>query len=235
MNYKQSVSEVRFEIKYVAPASQLEDVLQWVRLNPYGFFEPYPNRQVNSLYMDTLPLAAFHENLSGVSHRKKFRFRWYGEEIDSPENGLFRYEVKDKVNRLCQKDVYSFEGVPNIPDDLSWNSFLYPFLNALSDSRLDCLGGYLNPIVLNTYKRFYFQSLRNDIRLTVDYDHTAMEQWSGICPNLKYLSDVPSPLVIEIKYPESLAFEIALLTETIPYKLSRHSKYLVNAANSLPS
>jgi hypothetical protein len=67
---------LRYEVKYVARATELHRVLTWVRNNRAGFREPYPPRQVNNVYFDTFDHFAYVENLSGASARSKVRFRW---------------------------------------------------------------------------------------------------------------------------------------------------------------
>ena len=49
---------------------------------PHFFFkEQYQNRKVNSIYFDDLNYSSIKQNLDGVSDKKKYRIRWYGDYI----------------------------------------------------------------------------------------------------------------------------------------------------------
>lgn len=224
--------EYRYEIKYVLPYGGLEFIEQWVRCHSHGFIQPYEDRHVNSVYLDTLNLDAYHENLSGVSSRKKFRFRWYGNHTEGSSS--LRYEVKNKDNRLCFKEVYSFDNFDGFSQDKSWVDQLENYTTQLMFERPELMLGYLTPVIVSSYRRKYFQAIASPVRITLDFDHSSLDQWLVINPNLCRYSEVPNPVVLEIKYPKSWSGNIALLTSDLEAKYSRHSKYLVNTANSLP-
>ena len=94
------LEDLRYEIKFVAHASEKPAVIQWVRNHWAGFGEPYPSRRINNVYFDSYELSAFHENLSGTSRRSKVRWRWYGEG-HAPERGTL--EVKRRRGGLGWK------------------------------------------------------------------------------------------------------------------------------------
>ena len=50
-----------------------------VKLHPSMFYEPYPPRYVNNLYLDTEDMENYLDNVSGVAERRKVRIRWYGD------------------------------------------------------------------------------------------------------------------------------------------------------------
>ena len=50
---------LRYEVKYVARASELPRLLAWVKNTQACFTEPYPTRQVNNIYFDTFATQYF--------------------------------------------------------------------------------------------------------------------------------------------------------------------------------
>ena len=59
---------------------------------------PYKDRLINSIYFDDENFATAQDNLSGISDRRKYRIRWYGNNFKD-----FSYEVKIKKNNLGRK------------------------------------------------------------------------------------------------------------------------------------
>ena len=70
--------DARLEIKFVSNEKNVDVIENWLKLNPAGFYRPYPDRWVNNVYFDTHDYFAFNENLTGASCRTKLRYRWYG-------------------------------------------------------------------------------------------------------------------------------------------------------------
>ena len=48
-----ALEELRYEVKFVAHASERSAVLQWVRNHWAGFGRPYPDRRISNVYFDT--------------------------------------------------------------------------------------------------------------------------------------------------------------------------------------
>ena len=63
-----------------------------------GMKKLYPNRQINSEYLDTKELKMFSDSEEGVLPRKKIRIRWY----------------HDKTNQNLETKISSIEGHINI-------------------------------------------------------------------------------------------------------------------------
>ena len=53
----------------------------------FAFTESYNARNVNTIYFDDTNCSSIFENLDGVSSKKKYRLRWYGnsEVISKPQ------------------------------------------------------------------------------------------------------------------------------------------------------
>ena len=98
---------MRYERKYKIDHLSKYAVEQAVKLHPAGFRKIFPNRQVNNIYFDTADYQTGLQNIEGVNQRKKYRLRWYGQDlqqIDKP-----RFETKIKHNELGTKQIIQFE------------------------------------------------------------------------------------------------------------------------------
>jgi len=213
---------LRYEVKYVARATELPRLLSWVRTADAGFTEPFPPRQVNNVYFDTFDQYAYAENLSGASARSKVRFRWYGE-VDQPEKGTL--EVKRRRSSVGWKLSYrvgplSLSGVP-------WQRFRRALREQLpSDARI-WLDANPQPVLINRYSRRYFLSRDGRVRLTVDWDQRVYDQRRSATPNLTRSANLPDTLVVELKFDRSDRKLANRYAQGIPIRLSRNSKYVI--------
>ena len=67
----------RYERKFIIEQSRLNDLLSSLYSSSYN--EKYSERRINNIYYDDYNFSAVSENLDGLSERKKYRVRWYGE------------------------------------------------------------------------------------------------------------------------------------------------------------
>ena len=94
---------------------------------------------------------------------------------------------------------------------------------------------YPTAVLLSGYRREYFCSRDGKIRLTLDREHFAFDQRFGIAPNLTREFSVPNPLVAELKYAVSDKRQGDSVALRMPFRVSRHSKYVVNTSAMLNS
>ena len=95
---------MRFERKYCITHMGAESVAALVKGHALSFREAYADRQVNNVYLDDIELGDFMENLYGLSQRRKFRIRWYGEEMLAVRKPVL--EVKVRSEGLGDKYFY---------------------------------------------------------------------------------------------------------------------------------
>jgi len=203
---------MRYELKYKLEKFSLDAALQAIRLHPAGFRKAFPDRQINNIYFDTPGLTTLEENVSGIANRKKFRVRWYGTDptlIQSP-----RYEIKIKQNMLGDKvvqpvDAFSLDNLKEITQTIN---------------RLSGINHGLKPVLLNSYVRSYFTTSDAAFRITVDRElryHSLL-----LAPVFrKYLIEDPD-LVLELKYDESIDGETDRVTQHLPFRQTKSSKYV---------
>jgi hypothetical protein len=216
-------SNPRYERKFVVDGFSLSEVLAVVRRHPAGFRETYPPRSVDNLYLDTLEYRDYHDHVNGVSHRTKTRIRWYGPwsgRIVTPtlESKLKQGLVSAKVSHGLPP--LSMNGhVARADLEAAFDGAKLPELTRLALR-------YLQPSLLNRYRRHYFQSADGRFRLTVDSDlqfaPARQVQGTGIC-----FSPPATPVVVELKYGLDQAERTASVTNSMPFRLARCSKYVL--------
>lgn len=203
---------MRFERKYRIVGKSLAVVNQLMRLHPAGFRPLYPDRQVNNIYFDTPEFTTYHQNVYGINQRRKYRVRWYGDtpfEIQKP-----RFEIKIKHNELGDKVVHPI-------DDFSLDS-----LKPLSRAVIQWVPEMhtLQPVLLNSYTRSYFISQNKQFRLTVDHTLCYHSLWS--IPHFRRYQIRDEAIILEIKYDEGIDDLVPFITQHMPFRQSRHSKYV---------
>jgi hypothetical protein len=216
-------SNPRYERKFVTDGLALSEVLALVRRHPAAFRETYPARNVNNLYLDSPEFRDYHDHVNGVARRTKTRVRWYGAwagRIDTPtlEHKLKQGYVSGKAaHRL---PPLSMNGHVSRPDlEAAFDGANLPALTRLALH-------HLQPSLLNRYQRHYFQSADGRFRLTVDsglqFAAARQVQSTGVsfCP--------PAALVvIELKFGLAQAEYAAPVTNALPFRLARCSKYVL--------
>lgn len=213
----------RYERKFIADGLTLSEVLALVRRHPAAFRETYPARSINNLYLDSPDLRDYHDHVNGIAHRTKTRIRWYGAwagRINTPtlERKLKYGLVSGKASRLLP---------PVSMNGHVWRPGLESAFDSASLPALERAAlRYLQPALRNHYQRHYFQSADGCFRLTVDsglqFGGARQAQGMGVsfCP--------PAGLVvIELKFGLAAADEAARITNALPFRLARCSKYVL--------
>ena len=189
---------------------------------------PIRRRSVNNLYLDSPEFRDYHDHVNGVAHRTKTRLRWYGAWsgcIATPtlEHKLKCGLVSGKVSHGLPP--LSMNGHVSRPDlEAAFDSANLP---ALARSALR----HLQPSLLNRYQRHYFQSADGRFRLTVDsglqFAAARQAQGTGVsfCPPA-------APVVVELKYGLAEAEYAAPVTNALPFRLARCSKYVLGITSS---
>lgn len=204
---------MRFERKYRIENLSLAELKQILRLHPVSFRTLHPDRQINNIYFDSPDLLTYHQNLSGVGYRKKYRVRWYGEDLRKVQDP--RLEIKIKKNELGEKQ--SFKLSPFSLENLA------PLTAAVNRSNPD--GMLLKPVLLNSYKRAYLISSDGRFRATIDHDmqyHSLINQ-----PHFTRFFHGDPAIVLEIKYEADTDMLLSKITQRLPFRQGKHSKYVV--------
>ena len=203
---------MRFERKYRIENMTLASVKEVLRFHPAGFSELYPDRQVNNIYFDSPELATFHQNVYGFNERKKYRVRWYGgkvEEISSPN-----LEIKIKHNELGEKEVFPVS-------DFDLNN-LRPLSRAVNEQIR--FQPFLQPALLNSYRRAYLMSADGKYRVTIDHALRYHSMLHGLRFHRYQITD--AAIIMEVKYEQADDEGVGFITQNLPFRQDKHSKYV---------
>lgn len=226
----ESPPNLRYERKFLAPGHSLAEVLSMVRRHPAIFRESYPARVVNSLYLDTPGRRDYFEHINGIPNRLKTRVRWYGPlsgHIESPtlERKIKRGLVSGKAsNRLSSIHVNGSISPRALADAMTQAGLPEVLLQSLR---------HLEPALVVRYLRHYFVSGDGHFRLTVD----SQLGFTGVHPGTGAMNPAPSffhPVILELKFDIHHAGEAAGISNTLPYRMKRCSKYVLGIDTVLP-
>lgn len=207
---------MRYERKYRIEGVPEALVHQVVRLNPGSFQIAYPDRWVNSIYLDDSTSRALQDNLAGISNRTKYRVRWYGENIRQGQKP--NIEEKIKMNMLGSKNV------TRLPDFIFDEQFdLAAYLQANTNLPSD-----MRPVVLVRYRRAYYLSLDGQVRATIDRN---IQYFPFQGSRLPLLSPVEDPaIILEVKHEEDTSEDrLNAIYQAIPFRMTKNSKFVEGA------
>lgn len=178
---------------------------------------------VTSLYFDTIDADAYFEKMDGVQTRRKYRIRFYNQNLD-----FIRLECKEKFDSMTQKRQarislpYAQKIIANQIEalDVEGEQVLQEFL-------IDLKTKHLMPSVIVDYRRTAFVHESLDVRITFDehihsrrFDTDLFEPtFSGI----KVHEDAES--VIEIKFDEILPYSVWAILNSVPLSRQAISKF----------
>lgn len=214
----------RYERKFLARDFSLEEVLSILRMHFAGFYRVYPARWVNSIYLDTPSLRHYHVHVSGVPNRYKVRVRWYGDLCGGIQAPRLEFKVKrGLVGGKIVQPLEPFDFEESAPEE---SLARYLEKTTLPETAADYLKT-LSPTLVNRYWRHYLLSADGRFRVTVD---TGLEFYkpdrscSGIFNLNRGLS---LPVIIELKYLPVHEPEAQEITNSLPFRLTRCSKYIM--------
>jgi SPX domain protein involved in polyphosphate accumulation len=220
--YEFDPNDQRFERKFVTDALSAPDLDTMLRVHPYGFRIAYPDRWINNFYLDTENLTCYTDHTRGCRSRAKFRVRWYGDLLQKHAKPVL--EIKRKVGMVGSKirfDLPEFDSTKGFYDDALKNLIL----EAGIDERI---GGWVKTmrfVVGNRYRRTYFVTLDSEFRMTIDRDLQFIKIPSRLGAPEEPIEE--STIVLELKYQNELDEKVAALTQQLPVRVGRMSKYIL--------
>ena len=202
----------RYERKFLVPEIHYNEILP--SLYNMNYFVKYESRLINNIYFDNYNFSSLTENIEGLSQRKKYRIRWYGETFKNSNKSI---EIKIKDEFVNSKKSYKFQ-------NLKLNSLeeIKPFYNNLkkiifkSDNKnlYNCVDSRV-PTLFNKYNRMYFVDHTQKTRITVDKNLNYFSPITGLKVNEK-------SIIIEAKYDKESQF----INNFKHLSFTRYSKYV---------
>jgi SPX domain protein involved in polyphosphate accumulation len=203
---------LRYERKYRIESISADIVRQVIINHPASFRKIFPDRSVNNIYFDTISLSAYFDNVEGVPDRRKYRVRWYGNDIFKIDKPTL--EIKIKTNQLGYKESIPVQGFQL--DDLSQ---LKKEVSAKSKSF-----NSFQPMLVNSYLRSYYGTTDGKYRITIDRNLQYFSLLNARKFTRYQMED--QAVIIELKYDETLDDEAAFILQNIPFRHSKSSKYV---------
>jgi hypothetical protein len=209
---------LRNELKFIAVWPLNYQIPEIIKLNPGLFSEIYNSRFINNIYFDSLDFKAYNDTINGVSRRKKFRIRWYGDFFGLINDPML--EMKEKEGKVVRKTSHPFP-----PFELKSSMNIKDILNNNSDSDCNHLINTKKPSIINRYQRKYFLSKDGRFRLTIDTNQKFSNPKN--IQNPKNINQTgPPPTIIELKYDIQWEKEAIQVTNALPFRLNKNSKYI---------
>lgn len=221
LNLEKKVNNLwRFERKFPFNHLQLPLARISILSNPALFSVLYEPRWVHNIYFDSIDLKSYHENVNGVSERKKLRIRWY--QKDNLPNSIPHLEYKLKKNSVGTKKT------------IELNSELFPFFTPTFKLNNELLIAFKNikefqnteyskPVFHNYYYREYYISNDKKFRLTLDSQLRFENLSTLIIATKQVKSDYA---IIELKYNIVDDLEAMKITKQLPNRMDKFSKFV---------
>jgi hypothetical protein len=177
---------------------------------------------VNNIYLDSPARTDYHDHINGTANRSKTRLRWYGQSSGVIERP--RLERKLKRGMVSGKQAYAIPPL-SINGDCLRSCLETAFDTAVILPVLRSALRYLEPALFNRYQRHYFLSRDGRFRLTVDsglqFAGSPHDRWSA-----NFSLSAGATVIIELKFEPEFAGDAVLVTNTLPFRVTRFSKYI---------
>ena len=214
--------DYRYERKFLVDRLDVQQVRALVKMHPAMFYEPYPPRYVNNLYLDTEEMENYHDNVRGVAERRKVRIRWYGNLFRDIENPMLEFKIKSGL--VGTKRLYPFAPF-TLDDHFHDKAFQRLPLGADLPGRIKQIMRQLNVVLCNRYYRWYFASRDQGFRITIDTEMTFYQVKKVSNRFLQKYVD-HRQVIIEIKYQKELDPQADRVSGFFPFSVSKNSKYV---------
>jgi len=217
----------RYERKFAVPALTPQAIEAIVKVNPAHFSEIYSERFVNNIYFDSFNLKSYFDRIDGVNNSLKIRIRWYGPLFGYIETPVL--ELKIKNGPLGKKNSFVLRGfLFNDDFNLAKNQDVF------RESDLpDFLKTGLASVefsLLNHFKRKYFISADRDFRITIDSGVVYYKLKNHHNVFLHKISG-GNGTVLELKYDQDKDDIVGGITNFLPFRMTRNSKYVNGVEN----
>ncbi len=212
----------RYERKYLSNTYDSFQVEQIVKMHPAAFSEIYKERYINNVYFDTPRFDFYYDNVSGRFDRIKFRIRWYGNLYGNIEHPILEMKIKRGLVGTKRSFVLA-------PFKFTKDFKLSKFDEIIKKSELPQNTAFfinnIKPSIINRYSRKYFNDFNKEYRITIDKNILYIPTQNQIKLGRFNYSDKKTS-VIELKYDKKLNHKANKISEKLPFRLTKNSKYV---------
>ncbi len=211
----------RYERKLLVEEIDAHQVRAMVRAHPCCFREPYPPRYVNNVYLDTVDLDNYFDNINGALERRKVRVRWYGEFLGPIAQPVLEFKIKQGM--VGTKEQYPL--APFVLDEtFSTRTMQELFKRSELPPLVRSFLGDLQAVIFNRYYRYYFATTDGRYRATIDCEMSFANVRRPRAATCRH--EDRCRVIVELKYQpvdEQYADRIA---GYFPFPVARNSKYV---------
>ena len=213
--------DYRYERKMFIENINRKNVEILIKTHSAFFREIYYPRTVNNIYFDTINFNNFQDNIIGNVNRLKYRIRWYGDLFNKIENA--KLELKIKKGIVGTKRIFNLNDFV-FKKKISSRGLVNVILNSEIDKLVKLEIRSQTPVILNRYKRSYFESLDKKFRITVDdsQEFYKINKLNNIF-NTKVKDDCN--VILELKYNVEDNLEAQEVLKEFPFRITKSSKY----------
>ena len=205
-----SKKETRIERKFVFGKYNKDNIEKFLLIN--NFTKNFPDRKINSIYLDTENLDNVRDNINGVSNRKKHRIRWYNDDLKK-----MYFEIKNKKNFNVWKNIFKIKynfNKETLLEDLK--KYFYDLKNHKINSH------NYNFILLINYFRSYWLSKNRKIRATIDNNIST----KSLCNNSNRIDLNDTVLEFKFSPKDENYFRELSLKRNLNIRTQKYSKYV---------
>lgn len=214
--------QLRHERKFLIGNYSASEVEQFLKFHPACFKEIYHKRTVNNIYFDTLAFESYYENVEGDSKRVKARIRWYGNLFGEVKSSVLELKIKQGV--LGKKKNYRLADF-RLDNNFSKQQIINALSAATVPAKVKDMLLSMQPVLLNSYIRKYFISEDKNFRITIDHN-LLYHKISYYQRSFLHKTVDKSSVIMELKYDTAFEEQAKEIGTTLPFKLTKNSKYL---------
>ncbi|MGA1823349.1 MAG: VTC domain-containing protein [bacterium] len=210
----------RYEFKFSTRLLDYRGLEMIIRFHPAMFYEVFPQRYVNSLYLESIDFKSYNDNLGGLSNRTKHRIRWYGDLYGMVNAPVLEAKIKRNdlgIKRKCPLPEFYFdhELSPSVIKQLLIEG------KVADPMKEQCISK--EAVVGVRYLRKYFLSQDKKFRITIDWGIEFYGPKSGKHGFIK--KDSLDLVILELKFDQADFFASKSISSSIPLRLYRSSKF----------
>ena len=219
----QPLEAYRYERKFIVEGMDEGQLKALVRLHPAMFIMTYPPRWVNNIYLDTVELDNYQDNVDGAVDRRKIRLRWYHGLFDPAANPTLEFKVKQGlVARKLQFPLHPFQ----LTTSFCVDTLQVFFQEARLSPQVTLLLRSHQPVLINRYKRWYFATRDGRYRVTIDAEMVFFHvQQMENTFRYRYCAD--HLRVVELKYQKEDDPRAGNIASFFPFSVYKNSKYVL--------
>jgi hypothetical protein len=197
------------------------NIQQQVKLHPAAFSPLFHPRYINNIYLDTTELDFYFDNVSGKGSRKKARIRWYGDLFGHIEKPVLEFKIREGM--LGNKLSFPLKDF-TLDNNFSLNTLQDVFAKSELPQWAYEVLMLLKPALLNRYLREYNLNFDGDFRLTLDTELSYFLIGKG--NNTFMQNHKGEDVIVELKYNFDKDKKAAEITNRLPFRLTKSSKYV---------